>query len=147
MRGFTSLEILITVGIMAVLLGVVVSPLLQTRDARALRETAERVVSLLEQARTKTLAGEGDSNYGIHLHTKNATLFKGSVYSTSAADNIVIPIPSFVSLSFSIGGGSDLIFDRLTGTTQEPGTITLSLARDATKQIIITVPASGIVNF
>ncbi len=112
----------------------------------ALQLEADKIVSLLGKARAETLAAKGGAQYGIHFEERKIVLFAGATYSASDAGNRLQALHSdakisAVSLS---GGGSDIIFQKLTGKTAQRGTITLALVSDASRTKVITITATGI---
>ena len=73
-------------------------------------------------------------------------LFKGAGYSSGAQDNISLTLNEEVKISAIAltGGGSDVVFKKLTGATTQNGTVTLASIRDGTKTKVITIEATGI---
>ncbi|MCX6753771.1 MAG: prepilin-type N-terminal cleavage/methylation domain-containing protein [Candidatus Nomurabacteria bacterium] len=145
-KGFTLIEILMVIAILGIISSIVLLNLSQFRNEQLLKNTTLDVVSLLSKARQNTLSSVNSTNYGIHFDNDKAVLFTGSVYSSNNTTNepvvfsskVIIPIPS----GLNIGGGSDVIFERLTGETVG-GTIKIQLTSDSTKQKIITVGKIG----
>jgi prepilin-type N-terminal cleavage/methylation domain-containing protein len=142
-RGFSLLEILLVVGIMGVLAAVIAFPLSSFHRAQKIRGATADVSSLVQQAQSLTLASHDSLQYGVHLTTTTATLFSGTTYIANAASNRVTTLPSGVTATWSLqGSGADIIFERLTGETNQYGTITLSLS-SPTLSRIITVSKLG----
>lgn len=145
-KGFTLIEILIVIAILGIISSIVILNLSQFRNEQLLKNTTLDVVSLLSKARQNTLSSVNSTNYGVHFDGNQAVLFTGSIYSSNNATNepivfdskVIIPTPS----GLNIGGGSDVIFERLTGETIG-GTIKIQLTSDSTKQKIITVGKIG----
>src|SRR3989338_580744 len=107
MRGFSLIEILIVIAIFTVVASVGVSPLLRFKKANDLSAALETGVSLLLEARTKTLSSEGGSRYGVHFESARITLFSGDAFAEGAAGNKAAPIPSSVEIQdiSLLGGG------------------------------------------
>jgi len=141
--GYTLLEIIMVVAIIAVLAAVISLPFGKFRQTQALQNTTNAVVSALNDARTKTLAALDNASYGVHIESNQAVLFKGTTYSSTDPYNQSIGFESPVTLSsLSLnGGGSEIIFARLKGTTDQYGTIVLTLPNNQTKTV--TVSAAG----
>lgn len=148
-KGFTLIEILMVITILGIISSIVILNLSQFRNEQLLKNTTLDVVSLLSKARQNTLSSVNSTNYGVHFDSNKAVLFTGSVYSSNNATNepivfsskVIIPTPS----GLNIGGGSDVIFERLTGETIG-GTIKIQLTSDSTKQKIITIGKTGSVS-
>lgn len=144
-KGFTILETLMVIAILAVLATFVVMSFKNFNSAQALNKDAGLVVSVLNQARVLTLASRNNYQYGAHIATGQIVLFRGGSYSSSTTTNTTLSFNSGVSASTSLtGGGSDVIFERLTGKTSDNGTITLSLSGSTTTKSI-TIFSTGVV--
>ena len=148
-KGITIFEVLIGIVIMISITSVVFYSLLNFRDEQALRNTEVEIVSMLNKARQNTLSSKNSTNYSVHFDSDKITLFSGSVYSDVNPSNESVMFNPPVTLAevngLNIGGGSDVIFDRLTGETLG-GTITIELSSDNTKQKTITIMKTGIIN-
>ena len=143
--GFTLIELLISLAILAILIAGIVSAFSGFTKAEAQKGAATGVLSLLETARSETLASKGGSRYGVHLDSSGATLFAGSSYAVNAPGNVVLTLDPRVELAYSLSGtGADIVFDFLSGTTVASGTITFSLPGDeSVPEKTITVSPSG----
>lgn len=139
-KGITLLETLFALGIVFMLFAFGIKPFEAVRDRQILNNATEDVETLLQEARSNTLASVNASNYGVHFETDSATYFVGSYYSESDPDNkqIIFTDVSITSVSL-VGNGSSVVFNRITGDTNTNGTITLSLLNDPTKTKVITI--------
>lgn len=146
--GFTLIEILIVVVILGGILSTTIISLSKFHRAQVLRTTSEEIISLLNDARSRTFSSENSSQYGVHVTSSDATLYIGPTYTSGTSTNKVTTIDSLVSISsISLNGGvSDVLFNRLSGDTNGYGTITLQLVSDATKQKVITILKTGTVS-
>ncbi len=140
-------ETIIIVAVSIILFAIIVSAFSGFNKNQSLNSTSSEVVSVLNEARALTLASLDNKAYGVHFQSDKVILFKGSVFSSSDPDNKITTISSKISISnISLnGGGDDIIFQRLTGKTDQDGTITLSLVSDPSKSKTITVGVSGII--
>ncbi len=145
-KGFTLIEILIVIVIIGIISSIVILNLSKFRNEQLLKNTTLDVVSLLSKARQNTLSSVNSINYGVHFDSNQAVLFTGTGYTSNSTTNepivfnsrVIIPMP----YGLDIGGGSDVIFERLNGETIG-GTIKIQLTSDSTKQKIITVGKIG----
>jgi prepilin-type N-terminal cleavage/methylation domain-containing protein len=143
--GFTLVELLIVVAIVAIVAGITFASFNKMRTQQALLGASEQVTTLLNQARAKTLAAEDASRWGVKLASTTVTLFKGSTYSSSAATNVVVSLTGVTIFASSLGGGAtQIVFDRLTGKTANYGTITISAIADPTLTKVITIRSTGV---
>ena len=146
-RAFTLIETLVAIAIMVMLAVVVVFSLAHKKGESSLDADVLKVKTVLAEARSDTLSGKEASAYGVHFGTDTVTLFKGTTYSSTSPDNELFQLNDDIEISsISLaGGGSDLVFRRLTGATDTPGSITLQIKTDSAKTATITVNAVGTV--
>lgn len=147
-RGLTAIELVIVFGIMGILVSIVTTSFSGFRNNSILSVETENIVSLISQARTDTLSSKDDTVYGVHFETDRAVLFKGTTFTEPSADNIEIELDQKVELStISLnGGGDDVVFKRLSGKTDEHGTITISLTDNASSSRMISIYTTGLVD-
>jgi prepilin-type N-terminal cleavage/methylation domain-containing protein len=146
-RGFTLMEILGVIAVMTILMTIVLTSFSTLNKNQALDKTARYVASIIEEARGNTLFSKNDSQYGVKFSASSVTLFKGATYSSSSPDNVVYelnPLVTISNISLS-GGGSEMVFDRLTGNTTQTGTITLNLNSGTTTKAYVSFSKTGIV--
>lgn len=146
MRGFTMLELLMVFAISFVLFAAVSVPFSSYRESQVLNASAEEIASLLNEARASSIASRESSQYGVHFEATRAVLFKGATWSGAPAsynkEFLFDGIVTIASTTLS-GGGSDIVFEPLTGETLNYGTVTLQSKRDASKQKTVTVLLTG----
>ena len=144
-KGFTLLEILIVISILLITISIVVGPFSSFRNRSVLNAEVENISTLLNEARSKTLTSLADSEYGVHFETSRIVFFKGNLFTEPDADNqeiIFNPVVSISNISLN-GAGADVIFNRLTGKTDEDGTITIELASDSTTNNVVHIYTTG----
>ena len=139
-RAFTLVETLIVLAIIGILVTIGLSSYTIFNRAQALGKDEETIVEVLNQARTQTLSSVNETQYGVHITSSNVTLFTGSSYSAGATGNVVYTLQtSDTILTITLtGGGSDVIFSRLTGETADNGTVSIySSGAKTTKTVTI----------
>ena len=148
MKGFSLLEIIVVIGILVLLAALGTGSLLQFSKTTDLNSSVEGSVSSLLEARSKTLSSQEESQYGVHFESDKIVLFRGAVYFSGDPLNEEAALPSSVeTASISLnGGGSDVIFKKLTGETDQYGTVTFRLKSDISKTRVITVGSTGVVS-
>lgn len=143
-KGFSALEIVLAVAILALAAALVIFSFAGLRDGQLLSAGAEEIVSLLSLARGKTLSSEAQSQYGVYFESTRAVFFRGSSYPGVTEEEVVFD--SLLQLSdISLVGGPSVVFERLTGVTQNTGQLTLSLVSDAAKKRVLQVNSTGLV--
>lgn len=144
--GFTVVEILVALAVAGIVALIVTGSFSKAVPREALDKETGIVISLLDQARNQTLSSKKAAVYGVHFESAKAVLFTGSAYSGLDPSNVIEPLNSLVKIASTSlsGGGSEVIFKRLTGETAQSGTVTLSLVADASQTKTITVFGTGL---
>ena len=147
-QGFTTIEALLALCILVLVTRLVYSSFSVFRNRQFLETNTRNVVSLIEEARSLTLSSRGGSSFGVHFDSDRAVRFSGLVYSSGSASNVVakLDVPVTLSLINITGGGSDVVFNKIKGTTDTSGTLELSLVASSSIKKIITVRSTGIVD-
>jgi len=143
--GFSFIEILIVIGIIGILSAIIIYAFSGLRDSFLLRGEKGRVISLANDARTKTLSSQNDTAYGIHFDADQAVLFAGGTYATGTIGNEVLLLDDRIEISSIdlFGGGSDILFKRLTGETDQIGTVEIQIIGNASSTEVITINSNG----
>lgn len=145
-NGFGAFEIIIVVGIMVMLTVLTIISYNSYRRNAVLDASHSLSLSLLNEARSKTLASFENHQYGVHFETNALVLFRGVVYDSASTTNVRHDLDSRVVISeISLGGGSDVIFARQTGKALANGSITLSLQSDPSRTKKISIYPTGVV--
>lgn len=145
-QGITILESLLVLAVLGVLVSIAVPQFYQIKENQLMGNTTSEILSVLNKARSNTLASLNSSEYGVHFQSDEVVIFKGKVFSNGAIENEVIPISAPISISNVTFGGTsgtsgDIYFNRLYGVPNTTGTVTVS-SPSAVK--IITISAAGI---
>lgn len=144
-RGFTILEIMIAISIMAIITAITIISFASFRSRTDLNGNAQSIVSVLNIAKSNTISSQQASQWGVHFETNLYALFRGATYSAADPDTKIYNIPSTLEIS-SIAlnnGGANALFDRITGQTQNHGSITIRKVSQPTDLINITIENSG----
>ncbi len=144
--GFTLIELIIVISLITIIALIVIPPFLEFRRTQVLSGETESVISLVNLARSRTLAAKNDINYGIHFSADEVTVFPGDNYVDGGADNLEVSLSagaviSDISLS---DGGPVIVFERLTGFPDVIGTVTVSLSSDPSQNNVIIINEAGI---
>lgn len=142
------LELLITFGVLLSVVGIIAASFFQFRRRVVVDNAAGEVVGLLREARAFTLASRDGAAWGVHFEADAVTLFRGPTYTSGAAGNKAVRFASAVTLATTsiAGGGSDILFKKLTGESAPFGTTTISLVVDPTKARAATVSSTGVID-
>ena len=145
-QGFTLIEILIVIIILGVVTSIVGLSFAKLNSKQALDKSTNLTAAILNEARSMTLSSIDASQYGVNLAASQVVLFKGSSYSVSDPNNMVTPLNSEVGIrSVTIaGGGTSVVFKRLTGRTDQTGTLEVYLLNEPSTFRTVTISATGI---
>ena len=149
-KGFTLIEILVALAIFIILAIFLVLPFMNLNRRQALTGSTLIVKSALSEARSKTVASEGDKQYGIHFPASGheIVVFQGNNYSDGDSQNVSIDLHSVITIdSVNLsGGGNDVVFDRISGATSDSGEIVLMEDNNgAFNYATVTVFGTGVV--
>lgn len=147
MRGFTLIELLIVLGVSGIFVAISAGVYTSLRQRSSLELAVREVQSVFQLAREQTLSSEGAQNFGVYVNSagREYFLFPGSSYVAGNPDNERFVVPANVNIltpEFQ-GGGSEMVFDRLTGMTSQFGTLTVQDAGDISRMLRLCVFSSG----
>lgn len=141
-RGFTLLEVLLSVAIIGIVVGITI-PIYQSFQFRNdLSVTTQGIAEMLRRAESYSRAVNDDSVWSVDISSSAATLYKGTVFgSRDATFDEVITIPGSMTTSFT----GDINFAKFTGAPSSTPTITLTSSTTDTG--VITLNAKGLVSY
>lgn len=141
-RGFTALEILIVIAILAILLATILPSFTNFRRSSLLNTDTMNLVTLINRARLLSVSSKYDEQYGIHLESGKAVLFRGATYSAGASTNETHLFSTGLTLSSIAinGGGSEVLFEKVTGATTQNATTTLLVTGTTSSTTVLIFP-------
>jgi hypothetical protein len=144
--GLTVLEMILGIALVAVSVTIVTLSFSKVNSNESIDSGVSLVISVLDEARNMTLSGVGGAQYGVYLEESQVTLFKGASYSAGSPDNEVTQLPSLVGVRniTLAGGGSSVVFQKLTGATTQSGTFEVYLKSAPSQLVRVNVGANGI---
>lgn len=118
MRGFTLVEILVSITIFTIVLGLGLFMTMDTYRAYISRSERDMVVSELQLARSRAMNNIYETNWGVCYDGTNYIVFRGT-YTPGASTNESTPASASATLSstgnaFSCATGG-IVFQQLTG--------------------------------
>ncbi len=117
---------LIVLGIMAALSSITMVGFVSYQKSQSLSKDTETVIETLAQARNQTISSKNASSYGVYFASTAITLFTGTMYSSANPNNQIFNLTSGNVVTVSLtGGGSSIIFNRITGETDQPGIVNI----------------------
>ena len=121
MKALTLFEILIVIGIIAILVSLTLPLGLDFYRSQQLETQSQGVIQALRRARLKAMAVENDSSFGVHLTNDNYILFKGDTYVPGDPYNEVFDLPLIINAI----GLQEIVFSKLEGKPNVTGDIIL----------------------
>lgn len=118
----------------------------KVNETEALDKNADLVVSVLTEARSMTLSSINGYSYGVHFDENQVVLFQGNVYNSTASTNFPTSLNSLVGIQnvSLVGGGNEVLFNKLTGATAQSGTLQVYLQSATTTYKTVTISPTGI---
>lgn len=142
-KGFSVVELIAAIAIVGVLSAVVIASFSSVYEGRSLELDTHAVTVMLEEARTRTIAARDREAHGVYFTATTSTLFAGT-YSAGDPDNEVFNVSNGITIGTALsGGGSTIMFDRITGRTSNFGDVVLNQGSSASTTI--SVQATGLI--
>ncbi|MEX1026738.1 MAG: prepilin-type N-terminal cleavage/methylation domain-containing protein, partial [Candidatus Paceibacterota bacterium] len=136
--GFTLLEILITIAIIGIITAITIVVFVNLRDAEALRRDTSAIASLLESARVHTISSKNNQSYGVRIENNATMLFSGTTFDPG---NVIATETLHGTVRFDeidlANTASTIVFDRISGATDNYGSIVLESTRRAASSSIL----------
>lgn len=146
-EGVTLIELLVVLGIIVVLASLSVGVYISVRQENRLDAEAQKIVSVLRLAQNKTLASESFTTHGVYFDAVagSYTLFEGTIFDALDPKNETMQLSAGVMLLNVqlTGGGTAVIFNRLSGVTTQTGFIELASAADTNERRTMCIKDSG----
>ncbi len=152
-NGFTLVEVVIVIAILAIISAIVVFDFVLFQKKSNLDNNVQEFTSVFLLAQSKTLSSENDSKYGVYLDTgvlpNKYILFKGSSYVLRdvSADQAYSLHNTLEFNSINLGGGNEIVFDKLTGASEEQGSVSIKVIADTSQSKTVYISSSGVVSF
>ena len=141
-KGFTLLEVLLSIGLITVLAGLSLPVYQALQNRNDLDIATVTVAQTLRRAQLLSQAVDGDTNCGIKLQSGSVTLFKGTSYAArDASFDEVFDVPTSITQS----GVGEVVFAKFTGMPQTTGTITLTSSTNEVRNLILN--AKGTITY
>lgn len=117
-KGFTLIELMVTIGIFGILIGISTISLSNIQRTSSLSSEVNRLIPDLKEQQVKAMSGDTEnsgvvSDYGIHFDSASYTLFR-STYVAGNADNFVISLSPNITVNTSLTGG-EMVFQKGSG--------------------------------
>lgn len=144
-RGVTLLEILIAVAIMGFMSAFILAAFSEFRARKTMDASVELALAAFSRAHLDTLSSKNDMRYGVHVESGKVVYFAGLTYASGAEGNVPYTLSSAIEIAnISLqGGGSDVLYNRLNGGTDQYGSFDIRVKARPTVKTTITITATG----
>ena len=118
--GFTLIELIVVISIISILIGIITTNLLNSRQKASSNSTVTSLVADINQHQIKAMTGETEVtgvivNKGVYFEPTRYTLFSGSQYNPQDQGNFIVPLDDalqFTSITFP---NSTILFASVSG--------------------------------
>lgn len=151
--GFTIVELIIVIAILAILAAIPIADFVLMQKRTNLDNAAQDFIGIVRFAQNKTLAADSASQYGVYLDTlvfpNKYTLFKGASYALRdvSSDQVYSLSDTIEFYDVSFAGGNEIVFNKVTGVTQESGNVSLRVKADPSQNKTVYISNFGVVSF
>lgn len=149
LRAFTLIEILVTVGILAISITAVSSWTISMLSRSEFQTTAETVVSMLRKLEIAAQSGISGTPHGIKLESHHVHSFEGLRFDDSnplTRTDLRLASPLVVQNILLRGGGSEVIFAFATGETVQDGFFQVANS-ETNESATITISPLGLIDW
>jgi len=123
MKGFTLIEVIVSLALFIVLLGLFLPVALSYLSASHLADTTTGVQSALREAQAKAKWQKNDQSFGVKFLSDTYVLFQGESYaSRDESEDLIFGLPAGVTTSCE----SEWVFTSQTGRPTAVGSITIT---------------------
>lgn len=143
-KGFGIIELVVVVAIVLIISNMAIVSSINFRKSRALNNSVETIRLAVKEAQERTLASENSYQYGAHFDADKVVVFRGASYSSSDSNNVpyLVSDEAEISATSLVGGGTNMVFNKITGRTSQSGTITVRLKVDTSMTKVLTISPS-----
>lgn len=146
-KGLTLIEILVALAILMLLLGITFMNLSGSNLETEVSNAAEDLSGVLREAQSQSMAVVNGKAHGVHFdqNEQTAILFEGEQFLPNHPLNRRLSLSSQVQYSLIelTGGGDNIIFEKLTGNTNQYGRIRFASTKNPSIDAQITISPQG----
>ena len=149
--GYTFVELLLVIGIIAILGAVTLVNLANPTGTRDVTSTAERIAALLREAQSRSVSQASSTSWGVRFDNGASPFYAlyGGTYATSSRE-AYYALPATVGFSTSTiaaDGFIEISFAQRSGSPAGSSTVGIYSIRDPATSSTISVASSGMVSY
>jgi len=133
-NGFTLLELLLSVGLMALLAGIEAPMYLSLQAENEVNIAAITIGDVLRRGQLRSIGMDSDSAWGVEMASSTMIIFKGNDF---AARDQNFDENYSLAATVNLFGLKEVIFSKLSGWTTTSGTIIITHQDGRTKNVLI----------
>ena len=142
-KGFTLLEVLIVIGVLAIL-ATIANPIFRGMvQKNEIDGTAQGIIFDLKRVRANSMSGENGLKWGIHFYSSTSSNYyqifssPGDYNHVSTTVESTIYLPKLIRFSEPVSSSTkDIIFEKIRGTLTTSTTLTIINSTDGMQKII-----------
>lgn len=146
--GFTLIELTIVIAITAILVLISIPVYKEYRGSIDLDLETQKIINVLRKAQSDSISSEGGNKFGVRFETGRYTYFEGNDWDTrtQASDKIstVAPDIEIYEISFAESPSSDVVFNKLNGTTPKYGSLKVRI-KNSNESRTVSVNPQGLI--
>lgn len=142
--GFTLIELLVVMVLISILAVISFQGFLNYANEQQFDANVVEVRSQLKEARTSTLAAEGNQRYGVAFGQSTTTVFVGQTYVPGDPENELTEFNWLTITPDLTDGATSVSFTRLTGVPSATGTLLFTNTRSGATSTV-TIYGTGII--
>lgn len=147
MKGFSIIEIIISIAIIGVLTGIVANSFQTAQLKKQQQGIVQSIVSYLEKQKSYTQSGKDGENYGVKFNSSDFIMFTGDSFSENTESNTIVSIDPQFQISETISNNQNIIyFSKLNGNANENATITISHLNNRINSQNLVIENSGTIS-
>lgn len=141
-NGFTLIELMLVIGLIAILSGLSVSVFSASQTKNDLNIAVSTFVNSARNAQIKARLSIQDDSWGVKKEQSQIIVFKGNNFNTrdQSYDQI-----TNISPNINYSGFNEFSFSKVTGLPLAAGSITLSNAPGQT--LTVNISSNGVINY
>lgn len=150
--GFTLVEILLVMGLFAVLASFITINLIRPQTKASVDTTINTLAADLKEAQLKAMIGDSEGQltaqtYGIFFSSNSYTIFRGTIYNPADTSNFVINLDSTETLGNTFSG-NQVVFARRSGEVASfiNGSNTITISDNGGNSKTITINNLGVLS-
>lgn len=154
--GFTLIEILVVVSVIAILSTIGLATLFGRRNRAGLESATSQIAATLREAQNRSVARENLASWGVHLDNGTSTApFYALFYNTYSTSTVLIRqifsnFVGYATSSIASGASQEITFAQITGLPSASTSIILQLTGGGNAIIAtsaISISSSGLISF